>query len=108
MQFIWRVTSFRQIERKMKEFKEKEYLFLNKVKILLNDKRYLELMDEDKKAQLEKYISQDWKYFTGSAYDNDALAVLEETLFIFYQVCSSAPFKGLKKILDLQIQLAEF
>jgi Zn-dependent protease with chaperone function len=107
MQFIWQVHSFNQINLKMEELKTKEELFLSKVKLILSDDRYSELIDEDKKTKLDKYISQEWKYFTGTEYDNDALAVLEETVFVFYQVCSGAPFNGLKKILDFQIELLD-
>jgi hypothetical protein len=107
MQFIWQVNSYGRIETEMEGLKEKETLFINKAKQLLNDIRYLELLDENKKTKLEKYLSQDWKYFTGSEYDDKALAILEETLFIFYEVCSGAPFKVLKKILDQQILILE-
>ena len=107
MQFIWRVTSFNQIKLKMMEMKNKEEVFKNKFNEIFKDERYTSHLDEDKKIQLEKYLSKDWIYFNDPKYDDEALKILEEALFLFYEICSGAPFKSLKQLLDFQIELFE-
>ena len=107
MQFIWRVTSFNQIKLKMMEMKNKEEVFKNKFNEIFKDERYTSHLDEDKKIQLKKYLSKDWIYFNDPKYDDEALKILEEALFLFYEICSGAPFKSLKQLLDFQIELFE-
>lgn len=105
MQFIWRVNSFTQIKTKMIEMKKKELLFKNKLSQIIKDERYNLRIDKEKKLKLEEYLTKDWKYFTEPKYNDEALAKLEEALFLFYEICSGAPFKSLKRLLDFQIKL---
>lgn len=107
MQFIWHVNSFNRIKIKMIEMKKKEWLFNRKLKEIIEDKRYSSNIDEEKKLKLEKYLSKDWQYFTETKYNDEALTVLEEALFLFYEICSGAPIRALKKLLDYQIELLE-
>jgi len=107
MQFIWRVTSFNQIRNKMTILKEKEADLRGKLKKILIDERYISSIAEEKKIKLEEYLSKDWQYFTEPKYNDEALAVLEEALFLFYEICSNAPFRTLKRLLDCQIYLLE-
>ena len=107
MQFIWHVNSFNRIKIKMIEMKKKEWLFNRKLKEIIEDKRYSSNIDEEKKLKLEKFLSKDWQYFTETKYNDEALTVLEEALFLFYEICSGAPIRALKKLLDYQIELLE-
>ncbi|MCW8961761.1 MAG: M48 family metallopeptidase, partial [Ignavibacteriaceae bacterium] len=83
MQFIWRVTSFSQIRNKMITLKEKEADFGSKLKKILKDERYISFIAEEKGIKLEEYLSKDWQYFTEPKYNDEALAKLEEALFLF-------------------------
>ena len=105
MQFIWHVTSFGKIRSKMITLKEKEADFRMKLKQILIDERYSSFIGEEKREKLEKYLTNDWQYYTEPKYDEEALAVLEESIFLFYEICSGAPFRGLKRILDYQIEI---
>ena len=107
MQFIWRVTSFNQIRNKMTRLKEKEADFRGKLKKILIDERYISFIAEEKKIKLEEYLSKDWQYFTEPKYNDEALAVLEEALFLYNEICSTAPFWALKNLLDFQIELLD-
>ena len=78
-----------------------------KLKQILKDERYSGFVNEEKREKLDKYLANDWKYFAESGYNQDALAILEESIFLFFEMCSGAPFKGLKRILNFQIVLLE-
>ena len=107
MQFIWHVTSFSKIRSKMITLKEKEADFRMKLNQILKDERYSDFVNKEKREKLDKYLATDWQYFAESGYNQDALAILEESIFLFFEMCSGAPFKGLKRILDFQIVLLE-
>ena len=107
MQFIWLVNSYNKIKSQMIEMKKKEWLFNSKLKEIIKDERYNSDISEEKKIKLEQYLSKDWQYFIEPKYNEEALRVLEEALFLFNEICSSAPIWSLKKLLDYQIELLE-
>ncbi len=107
IQFIYKVHSFSQIGIKLIEMKEKENEFKERVKKLLSEENYLELLTDNQKETFENYLSNDSNYFDGQKYDQDSLKILEETIFQFYEICSTAPFYGLKKLLDCQIDILD-
>lgn len=107
IQFIYRVHSFSQINIKMTGMKEKENEFKERVKKLLSEEIYLERITDNQKEILQKYLSKNHIYFDGQKYDQDSLKILEENIFQFYEICSTVPYYGLKKLLDFQIEILE-
>ena len=107
MQFIYRVHSFNQIEVKLEEMGEKEDIFRERMHNILNDPNYQSIITEEQKENLNKYLSKEWTYFDNQEYDQEALKVLEEAIYQFYEICSRAPFYALKKLLDFQIEILE-
>ena len=107
MQFIYKVHSFNQIEIKLEEMGEKEDIFRERMNNILNDPNYQTIVTEEQKEKLNKYLEKEWSYFENPKYDEEALKVLEETIFQFYELCSRAPFYALKKLLDFQIEILE-
>jgi hypothetical protein len=107
MQFIYRVHSFNQIEIKLEEMGEKEDIFRERMSNILNDINYQSIVTEEQKAKFNKYLEKEWSYFENPKYDQEALKVLEEAIFQFYELCSRAPFYALKKLLDFQIEILE-
>jgi uncharacterized membrane protein YgaE (UPF0421/DUF939 family) len=105
MQFIYRVHSFSQIEIKLEEMAEKEDIFKERMKNILNDSNYKSIITEQQKEKLNKYFKKEWSYFEDQKYDQEALKVLEEAVYQFYELCSKAPFYALKKLLDFQIEI---
>jgi Zn-dependent protease with chaperone function len=105
IQFIAQFQSFSSIEENMAEFKEKEKIFRKKFGSFINDEHYKHIIDAEKIGKIEKYLSKEWKYFEEPNYNEEALSVLEESIYLFYSICSRAPSAALKKLLDYQISL---
>ena len=107
IQFIAQFRSFGSIEQNIKELHKKEEKFKEKLEQLLSNEFYKPLIDKEKKEKIEKYISKDWIYFKEKKYDEEAIAVLEESIYLYYSICSKAPFSALKDLLDYQITLLD-
>jgi hypothetical protein len=105
IQFISRFLSFGTIERYMTELKEKEKLFKEKVNQLINDERYNSFIEANNMEKLKEYASKEWVYFEEPNYDDEAISVLEETLYLFSYIYSRAPGLSLKVLLDYQLKL---
>jgi hypothetical protein len=107
LQFIAQFRSFGSIEQNIKELKKKEETFKEKLEQILNSDFYKPLVDNDKKEKIDKYLSKDWIYFKEPKYDEEAIAVLEQSIFCYYAICSKAPYTALKSLLDYQISLLD-
>jgi hypothetical protein len=107
IQFIYRVHSFSQIKTKMAAMKEKENIFRERVKKLLNDENYHFLISDLQKEKFQYYVNNNLIYFDNQKYDQETLKILEETIYQFYEVCSRAPFYSLKMLLDFQTELLD-
>ncbi len=107
MQFIYRVHSFNQIKIRLEEMREKEDIFKERIQSILNDTNYQSIITDEQKEKLNKYLEKEWSYFEDQKYDEEALKVLEEAIFQFYELCSRAPFYALKNLLDFQIEILE-
>jgi Zn-dependent protease with chaperone function len=107
MQFIYRVHSFNKIAIKLEDMQEKENIFRERIQHILNDPNYQSIITEEQKEKLNTYLSKEWTYFDNQEYDQEALKVLEEAIYQFYEFCSRAPFYALKKLLDFQIEILE-
>jgi hypothetical protein len=105
MQFIYRIHSFNQIRIKLEEMHNKESIFSERIKKILNDEKYQSILTQEQKEQFKSYIEKEWSYFEEQKYDEEALKILGEVIYQFYELCSKAPFFALKKILDYQIDL---
>jgi hypothetical protein len=107
IQFIYRVHSYSQIKTKMAAMKEKENIFRERVKKLLNDENYHFLISDLQKEKFQYYVNNNLIYFDNQKYDQETLKILEETIYQFYEVCSRAPFYSLKMLLDFQTELLD-
>ena len=94
------INKYNWVLKKEKKFKEK-------LEQLLSNEFYKPLIDKEKKDKIEKYISKDWIYFKEKKYDEEAIAVLEESIYLYYSIFSKAPFTALKDLLDYQITLLD-
>lgn len=103
MQFISQFQSYSTIEENMSEFKEKEKIFREKFGSIINNESCRHSFDPEKIRKVEKYLSKDWEYFKKPNYDDEALSVLEESIYLFYNICSQTPAAVLKDLLDYQI-----
>jgi len=105
MQFISQFRSYDKIEENMVEFKEKEKIFREKFITIINNESCRRSFDAEKIRKVEKYLSKDWEYFKRPNYNDEALSVLEESIYLFYDICSQTPSAVLKELLDYQITL---
>ena len=105
IQFIYFVHTFSQIESKMITMREKENIFIERIKKILGDQNYAGLIPDTQREKFQNFIDQKLIYFENQKYNSEALKTLQETIFEFYEVCSRAPFYSLKKLLDFQIEI---
>ncbi|NWG29724.1 MAG: M48 family metalloprotease [Ignavibacteriaceae bacterium] len=105
MQFIYKVHSFNQIRIKMEQMQSKESVFRERMRKLLTDENYKSIINTEQIEKFKQYLGKDWSYFSEQKYDQEALKVLEEAIYQFYELCSRAPFFALKKLLDFQIEI---
>ena len=107
IQFIYRFYSFNTIEIKLKEMKIKEDKFRERIKIILSDQNYLNFISENQREKFQNYIDKKIIYFENQVYNSESLKILQEVIFEFYEVCSRAPFYGLKSMLDFQMGILD-
>ena len=107
IQFIYRVHSFSQIGIKMYEMKLKENIFRDQIKKMLDDENYKLILSDNRREKFQIYVKNNLIYFRDNKYDQEALKILEETIYQFYEICSSAPFYSLKNLLDFQIEILD-
>jgi Zn-dependent protease with chaperone function len=107
MQFMIQFRSYDNIKKHIAELKKKETLFRERFESILKNDFYETLIENDKREKIEKYLSKDWIYFKQPDYDSEALSMLEESIYLFYSICSRAPFAALVALLDFQIKLMD-
>ena len=107
IQFITQFRSFGSIVQNVKELNKKEERFKEKLGQILNNDFYTPLIDNEKKEKIKKYLSKEWIYFKQPEYNEEAIAVLEESIYFYYSIVSKAPFTALKDLLDYQITLLD-
>ena len=107
MQFIYRVHSFNQIKIKLGEMKVKEDIFRERMKNILNDEKYQQIITPEQKEKFKAYLKKELSYFEEQKYNQETLKILEEAIYQFYELGSRAPFYALKKLLDFQIEIVK-
>ena len=107
IQFMYFVHTFSQIESKMIVMREKENIFIERIKKILSDQNYSGLISETQREKFQGFVDQKLIYFENQQYNSEALKTLQDTIFEFYEVCSKAPFYSLKKLLDFQIEVLD-
>ena len=107
IQFIYFVHTFSQIESKMISMREKENVLKERIKKILDDQNYARLMSEMQRQKFQAFVEQKLTYFENQKYNSEALKMLQEIIYEFYEVCSRAPFYSLKRLLDFQIKILD-
>lgn len=107
MQFIYKFHSFNKINIKLEEMKDKEDMFRGRMKSILNDEKYQQIITPEQREKFEAYLKKELSYFEEQKYNQEALKILEEAIYQFYELGSRAPFYALKKLLDFQIEIVE-
>jgi Zn-dependent protease with chaperone function len=88
--FIETVTPVEEIFEKIGELKKLENALRKTIKDILSDQSFSKFLNSDAKEAFQKYLSQNWKYFLGEAYDDSALQVLSNTLSHVYPLLMRA------------------
>ncbi len=78
--FIHTETPYEEIFENIGELKKLENELRKSLKELLADQEMDQFVKTDAREVFRKYLSQNWKYFLGKAYDESALEVLSSTL----------------------------
>ena len=87
--------------------KVKEDIFRGRMKSILNDEKYQQIITQEQKEKFETYLKKELSYFEEQKYNQETLKILEEAIYQFYELGSRAPFYALKKLLDFQIEIVE-
>ncbi len=105
IEFIQGEASISEVNRQMRELKEKEAIMKNKLKELIQNSELIVLIAPYEKEQLDNYMSQDWIYFDGSHYNDPGLKLLFKALKIFHYLSDNMFLISKKKMLDFQVML---
>jgi hypothetical protein len=105
MQFISKFLNYEKIKKNMAEFKTKEKKFKAKCENLIKDEICSNSMSAERIRKVENYLSKDWEYFKHPNYNDEAIKILEESIYNFYEISSRLPTIYLKDLLDYQISL---
>lgn len=104
-QFIKEYNQLETIEQNMRTVKHKETDLKNKLSSLVKHEKIDQLIDPERKAVIEKYLSTDWQYFTGSTYNYEGLDSLFGGIQALLTLSEDIRFTVKKELLDFQIKL---
>lgn len=104
-EFIYRTCTVDVIEKNMREFKNEEEKFKNEIEKILEDNIYKKAITPEMRADFNKYLSEDWKYFNGNQYMEELLQLLSESLNNYQIVISRSFFQTKKELLEYEAQL---
>lgn len=107
IQFMRETLPYAQIELRLPSLKEPEKTFKTQLAALLKEEAYLEVILPEQKELLEKYIADDRVYFSGQAYDDEAVQLLYDVLGIYPAVLSYGRDNAKLALLECSAQLME-
>ncbi|CAM3433510.1 M48 family metalloprotease [Flavobacterium chungbukense] len=107
-EFIYRTCTVDVIEKNMRELKNEEEKFKNEIEKILEDDIYKKVITVEMRADFNKYLSEDWKYFNGNQYLEEVLKLLSESLNNYQIVISRTFFQTKKELLEYKAQLLKY
>jgi len=105
--FIREETPYDEIEDGLDALKPIEMKFQYTLEEILGSATYQPFLEDSAVEIIQKYLSQQWVYFTKPVYDDQALVVLFDAIHAFYQIVDDSYFKAKKALLSFQIDLVK-
>jgi Zn-dependent protease with chaperone function len=105
---LYQVMTFEQIEIAISVLKSSEGSYRERLAELLKEKSFTDLINDEERKRVDEYLSKDWQYFRKHAgvYEQDALELLNESLYVMTFVINERVFRAKAEILRLQLQYA--
>ena len=104
-EFIHHVNTYDVINKNMSLLKSEEEIFRNQIEKILENNLYRPAITIEMRAAFNKYLSEDWVYFSNNQYMEESLKLLSESMTNYQVVISKAFFLTKKELLDYQVQL---
>lgn len=105
LQFTRESLPYDDIISRFRSFFLEEIPLKEQITVMLQDSLYQEIAEGSVRTNLELYLSKDWKYFSGEAYDETALSMLFEAINHFQYLNHRGYFLTKKRLLDFQAGL---
>lgn len=96
-----------QIQNAIAALKEHESDFRQRLTHWLQQFPDPEIVTEEQLDTTTEYLSKDWDYFRGQAYDQSALERLHKCLMLFYEMVTQITFSKKADVLRFQLQLCQ-
>lgn len=107
LQFVNETTPYDEIRNNLIKVAQKEIIITKRIRHILADEKYQMVLSKERRAALEKYVSEDWIYFEKNQYDDNALEVLFEGMHCFFYASTEANLEAKRDLLNFQIAIAE-
>lgn len=95
-----------QIQQAIAKLKLEEVKFRECLELNINDPANTSLIKLEQHQRATEYLAHDWQYFNAPVYNQPALDLLNEVLFLLYHISSEKAFRARREILDVQLPLA--
>lgn len=92
---------------KVSELKLKENPLKSNIRVLISDATLKESLETSTIAALERYISQDWKYFERGRYNSSALEIFENAIRAYPLLLETSTQEALKRLMNAKLDLIQ-
>lgn len=107
-EFMHHVATFDVIEKNMILLKKEENQFRIQIEKMLENNIYRQAISIDMRVAFNKYLSEEWVYFNGNQYLDEALQLLSKAMNDYQDVLSKTFFQAKKELLEYQAQLLHY
>lgn len=104
---LYQTMAIERIETTVRELKQKETEFKERLGRVIQDTSYADFIDEDQRKTASEYLSKDWQYFTAQTYVQDSLERLNACLYLYVRALNERTFHAKADLLKQQLQVAE-
>lgn len=106
-QFFHIVTPFEQIKSNLTEFKKVEKEFKKEISDVLHQEIYKTELTEPIKENFEKYLAEEWVYFSNQNYLDNEMEILFSAMNDYNHLLSKGYFQTKKNLLNFKNKLFE-
>jgi hypothetical protein len=104
---LYQTMAIERIETTVRELKQKETEFKERLDRVIQDTSYADFIDEEQRKTASEYLSKDWQYFTAQTYVQDSLERLNACLYLYVRALNERTFHAKGDLLKQQLQVAE-
>lgn len=105
--FMYHTLPYDVIKRNMDLLNTEEEIFKTQIQKMLEDNLHKNAITVDMRVALNKYLSEEWRYFSANVYVEENIAILSQAIRDYQIVLSNTYFQTKKELLDFQVQLLQ-